>query len=87
MAVEQNADVLLGTPPKYQRTAHFHDSTSATEALLIGADGISSRTRAALLASTPELGRNRTTPVRMRYTGGQDARLRSFLCLRWRLEF
>ncbi|KAM0805877.1 hypothetical protein BDR22DRAFT_189473 [Usnea florida] len=45
-------------------TAHFSDSTSATGALLIGADGFHSQTRLALLNYEPDRAANQEIPVR-----------------------
>ena len=45
-------------------TAHFSDLSSATGALLIGADGLHSRVRTALLSHDPGLATNQELPVR-----------------------
>lgn len=45
-------------------TAHFSDSSSATGTLLVGADGLHSRVRTALLSHSPHLAAKQELPVR-----------------------
>ncbi|KAL8946602.1 MAG: hypothetical protein Q9222_007022 [Ikaeria aurantiellina] len=46
-------------------TAHFTNSASATGTLLVGADGLRSRTRSVLFAHNPQLAINNVLPVRL----------------------
>ena len=50
------------TPQNSSITAHFSDSSSATGTLLVGADGLHSRVRTALLSYAPHLAANQEFP-------------------------